>query len=509
MGTNFYHALGPTFSYLSRLFYCTRSVVTFVRYLEMRLTTYVKILILVGFAVPVSVATGQVIDSIQLDVDHASFAYSDSESMVEIYLAFEAGSLSYERGEQGFVALLPVLMNISRSSAANLSGTPSEPIWLDSLDLSFVIPDTTGLREGQHFVHQVRLSTAPGEYELSVSVQGANQQPVVIQRDLLVPDFSTEGDVSVSDVTLAISIESSSNRDDLFYKNGLVVRPNANQIFGSGLNEMFYYAEVYGADAIPSSTGNYTVFSYIAEANVPQPMPEYQKRTQRKANNPDVLIGSFDVSKLPSGSYFLRLAVLSEDNEAVTEQSRKFFVYNPFVERALPTIVIDESFETSRYADMPEEEVELSIKKIRVISTEAERRRARGIKDLDERRRFLMDFWLVRDPVPGTPINEFQEDFLSRVQYANDRYSTNFDEGWDTDRGQTMIKFGPPTGIQPHFFDTGVIPYEVWEYNNIPGEGRSEFIFADRDGFGSFELIHSTVAGERKLANWRQELRNI
>ena len=119
MGTNFYHALGPTFSYLSRLFYCTRSVATFVRYLEMRLTTYVKILILVGFVVPVSVATGQAIDSIQLDVDHASFAYSDSESMVEIYLAFEAGSLAYERGKQGFIALLPVLMNISRSSEAN------------------------------------------------------------------------------------------------------------------------------------------------------------------------------------------------------------------------------------------------------------------------------------------------------------------------------------------------------------------------------------------------------
>ncbi|MCZ6706160.1 MAG: GWxTD domain-containing protein, partial [Bacteroidetes bacterium] len=233
------------------------------------------------------------------------------------------------------------------------------------------------------------------------------------------------------------------------------------------------------------------------------------KRSRRKINNPDVLVGSFDVSQLASGSYFLRLAVLSEDNEAVTEQSQKFFVYNPFVERAQPTIVMDESFEMSRYADMTEEEVELSIKHIRIIATEAERRRVRGIQDLDERRRFLMDFWMMRDPVPGTPINEFQEDFFSRLQYANDRYSTNFEEGWDTDRGRTMIKYGPPSGIQPHLFDSGVIPYEIWEYNNIPGEGRAEFIFADRDGFGSFELIHSTVVGERKLAGWLQELTRI
>ncbi|GMQ82301.1 MAG: hypothetical protein BMS9Abin05_1748 [Rhodothermia bacterium] len=475
----------------------------------MRLTNYIKLVAIVAFTPPLSIVTGQTFDTIQLDVDYAAFAYSDSESMVEIYLAFEAASLSYEYTGQGYTALLPVKFDISRSSSANLTGTPSEPVWQESLDLSFVIPDTTGLREGQNFVHQVRLSTTPGEYELSVTVQGVDQPAVEIQRDVLVPDFSTEGEVSISDVTLAISIEQSSDRNDLFFKNGLVVRPNANQIFGSGLNQMFYYAEVYGADVLPSTTGNYSIFAYIAEANVPQPMPDYQKRTQRTINATDVLIGSFDVSKLPSGSYFLRLAVLSEDNEAVTEQSRKFFVYNPFVERAQPTIVIDESFETSRYADMTEEEVELSLKHIQIIATEAERRRARGIQDLDERRRFLMDFWAMRDPVPGTPINEFQEDFFSRIQYANDRYSTNFEEGWDTDRGRTMIKYGPPTGIQPHFFDSGVIPYEIWEYNNIPGEGRAEFVFADRDGFGRFELIHSNVAGERKLANWLQELTKI
>ena len=486
-----------------------RKIVEYPRYYQMRLASSFKFITIVGFITISSVAAGQTFDTIQLDVDHAAFAYSDSESMVEIYLAFEAASLTYEYGDQGYTAVLPVTLNITRSSSATLTGTPVDPVWQESLDLSFVIADTTGLREGQHFVHQVRLSTTPGEYELKVSVPGVDQSVVEIQRDLLVPDFSGTGGVSVSDITLAVSIEQSSDRDDLFFKNGLVIRPNANQIFGSGLNELFYYAEVYGADAIPSTTGNYSIFTYVAEANVPQPMPDYQKRSKRKISNPDVLIGSFDVSQLPSGSYFLRLAILSEDNEAVTEQSQKFFVYNPFVERAQPTIVMDESFEMSRYADMTEEEVELSIKHIRIIATEAERRRVRGIKDLDERRRFLMDFWMMRDPVPGTPINEFQEDFFSRLQYANDRYSTNFEEGWDTDRGRTMIKYGPPSGIQPHLFDSGVIPYEIWEYNNIPGEGRAEFIFADRDGFGSFELIHSTVVGERKLAGWLQELTRI
>jgi len=118
-----------------------------------------------------------------------------------------------------------------------------------------------------------------------------------------------------------------------------------------------------------------------------------------------------------------------------------------------------------------------------------------------------MQFWTVRDPNPNTPVNEYQDEFYSLIQYANDRYTNSFSEGWQTDRGRTLIRFGAPTAIDPHLFDRGFDPYEIWEYNNIPGEGQAQFIFADLDGFGSFELIHSTVTGERKSTNWLEEIR--
>lgn len=475
----------------------------------MRLTSYLKIFVSGVFICMTTIASGQTPQPVQLDVDHAAFAYSDDESLVEIYLAFEAATLTYQLEDRGFVAVVPVEMKVIRSSHATLDGTPSDPIWQDSVDLSFVIADTTDLREGQHFIHQIRLTTPPGEYELNLEIianESAGTPAVQIQRDLIIPDFSDPNRVNVSDVTLAVSIEPSSDHDDLFYKNGLLVRPNANQIFGSGLDRLFYYVEVYGLDQMESTTENYSTFTYIAEANVPQPMADYQKRSQRKISSPDVLVGSFDIGALPSGSYFFRLAILNENNAAVIEQSRKFFIYNPLVERVQQTVLADESFETSRYASMPIEEVEMAVQHIDIIATEAEKRRIRGIKDLDERRRFLMDFWKLRDPNPRTPINEFQEDFNSRLQYASDRYTTNFEEGWNTDRGRTLIKYGTPSAIEPHLYDRDMRPHEIWEYNNIPGEGQAIFIFADVDGFGMFEMIHSTVSGERKLANWQREL---
>jgi GWxTD domain-containing protein len=231
-----------------------------------------------------------------------------------------------------------------------------------------------------------------------------------------------------------------------------------------------------------------------------------QRRMPRPLRSPDVVVGSFNIRTLPSGSYFLRIAVLNASNEAVAEQSRKFFVYNPDVQRE-QVVAVETDFEASQYANMSEEEVDRMERHINVIASDSERRRLRGIRDLDEKRRFFMDFWGARDPNPNTPINEYQENFYALVQYANDRYTTSFDEGWNTDRGRALLKYGAPTAIEPHLFDRGYAPYELWEYNNIPGEGQALFVFADLDGFGSFELVHSSVTGERKLADWRNELR--
>ncbi len=447
---------------------------------------------------------------VQLDLDHAAFAFEADQSLVELYLSFEAATLSYAQHEQGFIAELPVDMAVVHSTQAALTGSPSEPVWEDQLNLSFVIADTTGLSEGQHFVHQVRAAIPPGEYELRVSIAEdleSGRASVEMRRDVLVPDFAQTSLVHVSDITLASSIQQSQERDNVFWKNGLLIRPNANQLFGSGLNTLFYYSEVYNLDQVTSNTGRYTVFTYLADANLPQPMADYQKRSQRNLSSPDVLVGTFNVRELPSGSYFLRIAILNENNESIAEQSRKFFIYNPDVVREQQVVSLEESFETSQYAQMTAEEVDRMEEHIDIIATDAERRRIRGIQDLNERRRFFMQFWTVRDPNPNTPINEFQEGFYALIQYANDRYTNRQDEGWKTDRGRTLVRYGAPTAIDPHLFETGFNPYEIWEYNNITGEGQAQFIFADLDGFGTFELIHSTVSGERKLANWQQELR--
>ncbi len=449
---------------------------------------------------------------IKFDVDQATFAYADDNTLVEIYMAFDAATLPFAATENGMLASLPVIYRMHRSTTAALQGTPVDPVWTDTSEINFLISDTSLVRGGQYFVHQSRAAVPPGEYDLGIVLPpvpgdslGGGRPETEFTRQIVVPDYESVEAPALSEVTLASNISQSGDRGGVFYKNGLEIRPNPNAIYGGGVSRVFYYAEAYNIGAAVEENSKYNVLAYVAEANRPQAVGGLEKRSQRDVRSPDVLVGAFDISKLPSGSYFLRLVLLGPSNEAIVERSRKFFVYNPDVQREV-VMAEEVSFEASEFASLSEEDLELTFKRIDNIATDRERRRMKSIEDPDERRRFLYDFWLVRDPNPGTRDNEFREEFHRRVQYANERYTSSFTEGWESDRGRVILRHGMPSNVEPHLYDRGMAPYEVWQYNNIPGEGQGVFIFGDPQGFGEFELMHSTVSGERQNPQWQQDL---
>lgn len=103
--------------------------------------------------------------------------------------------------------------------------------------------------------------------------------------------------------------------------------------------------------------------------------------------------------------------------------------------------------------------------------------------DVERFQRFRA-FWEKRDPTPGTLRNERMEEYYYRIASANRNYGGT-DDGWKTDRGFVLVRFGEPDFIRkkPHSFDYE--PYEVWEYQQI---GR-QFIFVDKTGFGDYQLL--------------------
>lgn len=446
-------------------------------------------------------------EPIKLDVDFASFAYGENTSLLEIYLAVGSGTLEYESDSAGLSARLPIHLRLDHSTVTTLLESSPEPDWTDTLLLRFSLSDSTLIAEGQHFLHQIRAAVTPGEYVLTIAVPPSDAAPggQSVKRDVLIPDYTDASQPAVSDLELATSISRAVDRDDEFYKNGLSIKPNPYLLFGSNLSHVFFYFETYNTGTAGDST--YTAYTFISQSSLKQPLGDLSSRTERAVRSPDAIVGGFDISGLPSGSYLLNVVLLDDENRSLAEQSRRFFVYNPDVEAETVGPGSNLAYETSFYASMSEEELDQQIQYARIIATNREDDRLKSAKNADAKREALVDFWAKRDPDPRTPINEVREEYFTRVQYARERYSNTHSEGWQTDRGRVYLKYGVPAHVNPHHYERGMAPYEIWEYDNIPGEGRAMFVFADVSGFSEFELIHSDVTGERQSVNWRAELR--
>lgn len=440
-------------------------------------------------------------------IDVGTFAYDDDESLLEIYLAFKANTVPFEADTLGvFRGSLPVGLELNRSSVAVFDSTTAGPVWADAMNLGFSIADTSAIQPGQNFVHQMRVPVEPGEYELTVRRLEADGTPTAVQRDVVVPDYATSGQVQLSALTLASQIIRSQDRENPFYKNGLVINPNPNQLFGRGLTKLYYYTEAYGVDQALQSDSTYTTYAFVTDGSSSLPVFDLSRRTTRLGRPTDVIVGTFDLADVPSGSYVLNLVLLNADNEAIVEQNQKFFVYNPEVEQVAQAGFVDQEYETSLFAGMPEDEIEENIDHIKVIATDRERRAIGDLASIDDKRQYLVAFWRKRDTDPTTAGNEGRQDFYSRLQYVKERYSTARREGWKTDRGRIVLKYGIPSNIDPKPYDRQLAPHEIWEYNNLPGQGRALFIFADMDGFNVYELLHTTVPGERQDPNWQTTL---
>lgn len=68
----------------------------------------------------------------------------------------------------------------------------------------------------------------------------------------------------------------------------------------------------------------------------------------------------------------------------------------------------------------------------------------------EEREQFVEQFWLRRDPTPGTAENEARTEHYRRISYANGRFGSAHVPGWRTPRGRVYILYGPPTEIESH-----------------------------------------------------------
>lgn len=124
-----------------------------------------------------------------------------------------------------------------------------------------------------------------------------------------------------------------------------------------------------------------------------------------------------------------------------------------------------------------------------------------------ERDLFIQEFWLQRDPTPGTPTNEFKDEHYRRIEYADKKFGRGTPvKGWRTDRGKFIIMLGMPNQVER--YSTGDIhPIEIWYYQGNPKLGQVtsfRLLFFRRNGTGDFQLYSPVADGPKSLVPFTQ-----
>lgn len=137
----------------------------------------------------------------------------------------------------------------------------------------------------------------------------------------------------------------------------------------------------------------------------------------------------------------------------------------------------------SALANLTPPELERYTRVARIVRASDSTRLA-GLSE-DERRKTDRLYWMMSDPLWLTSGNEHRLEFLSRVAYAEMRWTAEDQSlrGADTDRGEIHIRYGPPNVIMGFAPENGVSPV-LWYYT-----GALYFAFRAPPSFGAATFL--------------------
>jgi GWxTD domain-containing protein len=225
------------------------------------------------------------------------------------------------------------------------------------------------------------------------------------------------------------------------------------------------------------------------------------RKASRKPGTSCVQSVILPVANLPSGEYTLKVRVSDPGNGASAEVSGQFNMY----------------WHPLSLKDYKLEEI---LEQLHLIASRDEMRELSRLPEA-EQLQGIFEFWKRRDPTPGTLQNEAMDEYYRRVDYAERHFTGKGRgrQGWKSPQGKIYLAYGAPdeihrftnsttyqaidggmrrvfpaqnqpwrsssvgTGRYSQLNDDG--PHEVWKYHQL----NREFIFVDKHGTGSYELI--------------------
>lgn len=429
------------------------------------------------------------------DYDYAFFRGSDSKIFVEFYYSFYQNQLLFIKSNGGFQAdgMLDLDVFDKATNIAVIQKTYKVPL---------IVADTTGYNKNSKLTGQINLLLDTGTYVFHIRAADFNDtsRNVSYDKEIIVPGF-LDKNCCLSSIQVAANIRKSADTENLFYKNTLEVIPNPSRLFGNNLSELFYYVELYNLFK-ENISEQYSVEVSVSDLN-DNVLKETAKNYKLK-NDTKVEYGQLDVSDLKTSVYRLIVKLLDNQNNVKAESRNQFVIYNSDTSQDVSTET-QADFLASEYVSYPEKKLEQEFEYASYLMNDELKRQYPKLTSLDAKRKLMFNFWKALDPNPATPANEFKDEYLQRIKFANDNFAEGFVEGWKSDRGRIYAIYGKYDDIERHPFESSTRAYEIWTYNKV--QGGVIFVFVDIGSVqGNYILAHSTARNELHDEDWQRRL---
>ncbi len=425
-----------------------------------------------------------------ISADYASFSNTDSTAYVEFYLSFYQGNLQYRQTPDSLYAQFRTELTITQNG---------DSVYQTYHLYKSLAKDTSELKLFSQFNDIFKTALKPGTYQARLKLEDMlAKRSGEYQLTVYVPQVGK--DLCFSSIQLCSNIKKAQEPQGLFVKNGMNVMPNAQSKFDALHPMLYFYVEVYNLKDLDGYSIQYNILSLEGDTVKSGPV-----RKRKVINNNQVEIDGFNTMALPAGIYNLTVNVKGNDGKSSTQIKKRFSV-TKFRKRQ--AIGHDESLPEMDqvFISMTEKELRDEYQKARYYATADDDRLYKQLEKPDELRIFLTKLWREIDKRQNTVPGQSRIQFLQRVEEADARFTRGSRPGWKTDFGRVLIIYGNPDEVDRYDSNSSGKPYQIWKYNQI--QGGVIFVFVDRNGFGRYELVHSTHRKELQNPYWENEINN-
>jgi len=425
--------------------------------------------------------------------DYASFYSSDTNAYLEIYVSVYQGNLRYmqnEKGEQ--VASFENHVNIIRDDSVYYSY---------SHKYKNTTRDTSIVSKYNQIVDIFKLELPYGDYEARVTITDKNSQ---LSGEYIL-DISTirpGENIFLSDIELCSQIKRDT-AETMYFKNNLQVMPNPGRVCDILNPLLYFYVELSNLPYSALEPRHYEFEYFIT--NSEGDTLRRKKPSVKKIFGPSLAeVGGMNVMALKKDTYFLNLKLTSlYDNETVKSR-RKFYVYKPSKDDSVKKGTDELPDISEVYTDFSKDDLVEEFNQAKYIAIPQEIKVFNNLTDEPGMKKFLTEFWRRKDASRGNAPGQLRTNYLNRVAYANEFFRSMGVPGWKTDRGRILLMYGEASEYERNPSTMNTLPYMVWQYYDL--EGGVYFIFADLNGFGDYELVHSTYRKELQDPNWQSRV---